>query len=64
MDAPLGDSFNYLVSKLSKSTYTYDEVNTPLGKDIKAMIEVDNTNTEAIMFYMLTTIAGLLHTLL
>lgn len=57
----LDDSFNYLVSKLSKFTHTYDEVNIPMGNDIRTMVEEDNTNAEAIMMHMLATIVGSLH---
>lgn len=59
----LVDSFDYILNKLSKYTYTCDEVNTPLEKDIQAMVEEDNINTKAIMLNMLATIAGSLHTL-
>lgn len=62
--ALLGDSFNYLVSKLFKFTHTYDKINTLLEKDVRAMVKEVNINTEAIMLHMLATIAGSLHSLL
>lgn len=63
VEAPFSDSIDYLVSKLSKFTCTNDKVNTSLGKDIRAMVKKDNTNSEAIMLQILATIAGSLHSL-
>lgn len=63
LEAPLSDFFDYLVSKLFKYTDTYNKVNTPLRKDIKAMVEEDNTNAKAIRLIMLSTITSSLHTL-
>lgn len=61
--ASLGNSFHYLDSKLFKFTCTYNEVNSQLKQDIKAIVEEDNTNIKAIMLHMLATIAGSLYTL-
>lgn len=60
--ALLGKSFDYFINKLSKYSYTYNEVNISLEKNIKAMVEEDNTNTESIILNILITIVGLLYT--
>jgi hypothetical protein len=62
-DLQLGDPFDYLVSQLSKFSRNFDEVNTPLGADIRALKDEDISDAESISLTLLLGLANSIHKL-